>query len=60
MVEVLGHVSEGFVAELTFVKRVCGVRLPARHKDGKVKETRKESKACISLSLLVLQTFTCA
>lgn len=36
VVEVFGHVGEGFVAELTFVKGVCSVGLPARHKDGQM------------------------
>lgn len=52
MVEVLGHVGEGFVTELTFVKRVCGVGLPVRHKYGRMKSTIKESKVSIILSLL--------
>lgn len=35
MVEVLGHVGEGFVAELTLVKGVCRVGLPARNQEEK-------------------------
>lgn len=31
VVEVFGHVGEGFVAELTFVKGVCHMRLPERN-----------------------------
>lgn len=37
MVQILGHVGEGFVAELTLVKRVCSVGLPARHQEGEKK-----------------------
>lgn len=38
MVEVLGHVGEGFVAELTLVKGVCRVGLPARNQKKKMKQ----------------------
>ncbi len=48
MVEVLGHVGEGFVAELTLVKGVCSVGLPATHREEQMKQTEKESNVHIS------------
>lgn len=54
MVEVLGHVGEGFVAELTLVKGVCSVGLPARHQEEKMKQTETESKVHISCLCLTV------
>lgn len=49
MVEVLGHVGEGFVAELTLVKRICSVGLPARHREQRMKLSLIISEVSFSL-----------
>lgn len=50
MVEVLGHVGEGFVAELTLVKGVCSVGLPAKNQE----EKRKQTNSFVSLCHLLI------
>lgn len=44
MVEVLGHVGEGFVAELTLVEGLHNVGLPVRHQEKQVKRTGGKKK----------------
>lgn len=40
VVEILGHVSEGFIAEITLMKRVCSVGLPTRNQEKEIEITR--------------------
>lgn len=40
MVEILGHVSEGFIAEITLMKGVCSVGLPTRNPEKEIEITR--------------------
>lgn len=48
VVEVLSHVGEGFVAELTLVKGFRGVGLPARHQEEQTEETIRSCQLCVS------------
>lgn len=50
MVEVLGHVGEGFVAELTLVKGVCSVGLPVRHQEEK---NKRNISSCQFLTVIL-------
>lgn len=40
VVEILGHVSEGFIAEITLMKGVCSVGLPTRNQEKEIEITR--------------------
>lgn len=60
VVEVLGHVGEGFVAELTLVKGFCGVGLPARYQEEKTEENVRSCQVCVSHHFIGCCVFTCA
>lgn len=60
MVEVLGHVGEGFVAEMTPVQGICSVGLPVRHQEVKMKQAAEETKLNISRQFLtVIRSLLC-
>lgn len=64
VVEVLGHVGEGFVAELTLVKGVCSMGLPARHRKKRGNRAERSYQLWVSHSHLgfcgVNKPLTCA